>query len=145
MVRAHTDPAIFQLWVGPDARRTTIDQWDARTGGSYRYIDTTDENEIVFRGCFHEIGDDRIVQTFACEQMPDALALEIMRFEDRGGGITRMHSRSLLESFEARDAMLASGMEVGVDEGYRKLDRLFADQAVPETDEADSTAGSRAS
>lgn len=127
LIRAHTDPEIYQLWVGPDSRTITIDQWDARTGGSYRYVDTTDEHELGFRGCFHEIGEDRIIQTWAFEQMPDAFSLEIMQFEDLGDGITRMHCRSLLESFEARDGMLASGMEVGVDDGYRKLDVLLAD------------------
>lgn len=127
LVRAHTDPEIFQLWIGPDARTITVDHWDARTGGSYRYVDTTDEQEMGFRGCFHEVGEDRIVQTWSWEQMPDAISLETMLFEDLGGGLTRMRSRSLLESFEARDAMLASGMAVGVNEGYRTLDRLLAD------------------
>jgi hypothetical protein len=33
---------------------------------------------------------------------------------------------SLVESFEARDAILASGMEEGVREGYERLDELLA-------------------
>jgi hypothetical protein len=33
---------------------------------------------------------------------------------------------SLVESFEARDAILASGMDHGVREGYEKLDLLLA-------------------
>jgi hypothetical protein len=33
---------------------------------------------------------------------------------------------SLVESFEARDAILVSGMEHGVREGFQKLDELLA-------------------
>jgi hypothetical protein len=50
-----------------------------------------------------------------------------MWFEDLGDGRTRLHATSLVDSFESRDAMLASGMEVGVNDGYAKLDRLLAD------------------
>jgi hypothetical protein len=32
----------------------------------------------------------------------------------------------LTDSFESRDAWLASGMEVGVNDGYAKLDALLA-------------------
>ena len=45
--------------------------------------------------------------------------------EDLGGGRTRLHAQSLVDSFEGRDAWLASGMEVGVSEGYAKLDALL--------------------
>ena len=30
---AHTDPEIYARWVGPDSVKTSIDYWDARTGG----------------------------------------------------------------------------------------------------------------
>jgi hypothetical protein len=33
---------------------------------------------------------------------------------------------SLVDSFEARDAFVASGMETGVHEGYQRLDDLLA-------------------
>jgi hypothetical protein len=32
-----------------------------------------------------------------------------------------------VDSFEARDGIMASGMDVGVYEGYEKLDGLLAD------------------
>lgn len=128
LVRAHTDPDIFARWVGPDRRSDSvrIDQWDARTGGHWRYIMTGDD-EQAFRGCFHEVRDDRIVQTFTWEGMPDAVSLETMTFEDLGDGVTRMHFQSLVDSFEGRDAWLSSGMDEGVHEGYTKLDQLLAD------------------
>ena len=53
------------------------------------------------------------------------MSLETLRFEDLGEGRTRLHAQSLVDSFEDRDAWLRSGMEVGVNEGYAKLDRLL--------------------
>ncbi len=68
---------------------------------------------------------DRIVQTFTWEGAPDAVALETLTFEDLGDGRTRLRAQSLCDSFEARDAWLRSGMEVGLDQGYAKLDALL--------------------
>jgi hypothetical protein len=58
--------------------------------------------------------------------MPDGVALERIDFEDLGDGRTRISSTSLVDSFEGRDAFVASGMEVGVNEGYQKLDAILA-------------------
>jgi uncharacterized protein YndB with AHSA1/START domain len=130
LLRAHTDPELFVQWVGPNGMTTRIDQWDARTGGSWRFVQDAEGAEFAFRGCFHEIRPDRIVQTFTYEGEPDGVALETMVFEDLGDGRTRMLASSLCDSFEGRDAWLQSGMETGVHEGYAKLDRLLADGAV---------------
>jgi uncharacterized protein YndB with AHSA1/START domain len=130
LLRAHTDPDLFVQWVGPNGMTTRIDQWDARTGGSWRFVQDAEGAEFAFRGCFHEIRPDRIVQTFTYEGEPDGVALETMVFDDLGDGRTRMLASSLCDSFEGRDAWLQSGMETGVHEGYAKLDRLLADGAV---------------
>ena len=58
--------------------------------------------------------------------MPDGVALERLVFIDLGGGRTRLTSTSLVDSFEARDAFVASGMEEGIREGYERLDDLLA-------------------
>lgn len=130
LVRAHTDPDLFARWVGPDSVTTRIDHWDARTLGSYRYVNVHEGQEYAFRGTFPEISERRLVQTFCFEEMPEAIALETMTFEDLGDGRTRLHAFSLCDSFEARDGMLASGMDVGVHEGYAKLDGLLRDGAL---------------
>lgn len=127
LLRAHTDPEIFARWVGPDSLDTTIDHWDARTGGSFRFVSSGDGEEYAFRGCFHEVAPRRIVQTFAWEGMPDGVSLETSTFTDLGDGRTRLHAQSLVDSLEGRDAWLANGMEIGVDEGYAKLDRELSD------------------
>jgi len=126
LVRAHTDADLLARWIGPDGTDVKIDQWDARTGGSWRYLNVVDGEEYAFHGCFHTVREDRLVQTFTWEGMPDAVSLETMTFEELGDGRTRLHSVSLVDSFEARDGMLSSGMEVGVNDGYAKLDTLLA-------------------
>ena len=86
LFRAHTDPKLFVRWVGPDGMTTTLDRWDARTGGSWRYVAAGDGMEFGFHGCFHEVRPDRIVQTFTWEGEPDGVALETLIFEDLGDG-----------------------------------------------------------
>lgn len=127
---AHTDPALFARWVGPDRLSTRIVVWEARDGGEWRYIAADGADEYGFRGCFHTVRDDLIVQTFTFEGAPDEVSLETLRFEDLGDGRTRLHAQSLVDSMASRDAWLRSGMEVGVNEGYAKLDALLADGEV---------------
>ncbi len=125
--RAHVDPELVAQWMGPNSTQVRIDEWDARTGGSWRYVAIAGDDEYGFRGCFHELRpNELIVQTFTFEGMPDGVALEKLVLEDLGNGRSRLTSTSLVDSFEGRDGFLASGMEVGVHEGYAKLDDLLA-------------------
>lgn len=125
--RAFVEPELFAQWVGPRSLDTRVDDWDCRTGGRYRYASVRDGEEFGFYGSFHEVRqNERIVQTFCFEGMPDDVALEIMTLEPLPDGRTRMTSVSVGQSVEARDAMVASGMETGIVEGYEKLDELLA-------------------
>lgn len=126
--RAHADPELFARWIGPDNTQTRVDHHDCRTGGSFRFVSVADGVEYGFFGSFHEVRpNELIVQTFTFEGAPDGVNLERLTLEDIGGGRTRLTVTSLMESFEARDAWVASGMETGVNEGYRKLDELLAE------------------
>ena len=125
--RAHTDPELVVQWLGPRGTEMRIDHFDCRTSGSYRYVHISDGNQFGFRGCFHEVRPaELIVQTFAFDGAPDSVALERVVFEDLGEGRTRLTATSLVESFEARDAFISSGMEDGVRESYERLDELLA-------------------
>jgi uncharacterized protein YndB with AHSA1/START domain len=130
LFRAHTDPRLFARWAGPYGMHTRIEEWDARSGGSWRYVSTRDEQQYTFRGCFHDVRPDRIVQTFTFEGQPDGVALQTLRFENLDDGRAVLRAQSLVDSFEDRDAWLASGMEVGVNEGYAKLEEMLADGIV---------------
>ncbi len=126
--RAHMDPDLFVQWIGPDEiEATEIDRWDARTGGEWRYVARQGDEAYWFRGTFHEVRPNEvIIQTFSFEPWPDAVSLERLELEALDNGRTRLTALSLMDSFEARDAMVASGMEIGIEEGYRSLDRLLA-------------------
>ncbi|GAB3202499.1 SRPBCC family protein [Geodermatophilus arenarius] len=125
--RAHTDPELLVRWLGPRGLEMRIDHYDCRTGGSYRYVHSDADGEYAFRGCFHEVRpDELIVQTFTFEGQPDGVALEKLVLEDLGDGRTRLTVTSLCDSFADRDAMIAGGMEVGVVEGYERLDEVLA-------------------
>lgn len=125
--RAHTDGDLVRQWLGPRDLTMTIDYFDCRTGGSYRYLHSRGDDVFGFNGCFHEVRpNELIVQTFTFEGMPDGVALEKVRFEDLGNGRTRLTGASLVDSFADRDAFVSSGMEAGVREGYERLDELLA-------------------
>ena len=127
LMRAPTDPELFARWGGPDGMETRVLDWDATTGGRWRYVTGREGEEYSFHGCFHEVGEDRIVQTFTFDGQPEGVALETLRFEDLGDGRTRLHAQSLVDSFEGRNQWLASGMETGVEEGYATLDALIGE------------------
>lgn len=126
--RAHTDPDLVAQWLGPRGYEMKIDQYDCRTGGAYRYVHIDgDGAEFAFHGSFHEVRPSEvIVQTFCFEGMPDSVALERLVLEDLGNGRTRLVATSLVDSFEARDAFISSGMEDGIRQSYERLDEILA-------------------
>lgn len=126
--RAWIEPDLVARWLGPRNTTMAIERWDARTGGAYRYAAVRDGEEIArFYGSFHEVRpNERLVQTFTFEGYPDGVSLETMTFEDLGDGRTRVVGLSVVDTVAARDMIIASGMEVGVIEGYEKLDDLLA-------------------
>ncbi len=126
--RAHTDRALFARWAGPRYLANEIDIWDCRTGGEWRYVARDgDGEEYWFRGCYHEVrANELIVQTFTYEGFAEGVSLETLRLEALDGGRCRLTATSLVDSFEGRDAFVASGMETGINEGYQKLDELLA-------------------
>jgi uncharacterized protein YndB with AHSA1/START domain len=124
--RAHRDPDLVKQWLGPRDLEMEIFEYDVRSGGSYRYAHRADRGEFFFRGVFHSVEDGtRIVQTFEFEGAPGEVSLDTTTFTGLPDGRTRMHSRSVFPSVEARDAAVENGMRAGITESYERLDTIL--------------------
>jgi uncharacterized protein YndB with AHSA1/START domain len=125
--RAYTEPQLLVQWLGPRDLTTTVDRYDARDGGRWRYVQKDPEgNEHGFRGVFHgQPSPEAIVQTFEYEGVPGHVMLETTTLEERDG-TTLVRTVSSFQSVADRDGMIASGMERGVHEGDERLDELLA-------------------
>ena len=127
LFRAHAEPDLVTQWLGPYDIEMAIDHWDFRTGGGYRYVHSRDGEEYRFNGVFHTVrADELIIQTFEFEGAPDLVNIEFIWFEDLGDGRSRLRGRSICPNTEARDALLASGMETGMVDSYERLDSLLS-------------------
>lgn len=127
---AYTDPELLPEWLGPRELTMTVDEFDLRPGGSYRFTHRDSEgNEFVFFGELREVEEPNlIVRTFAWEGMPGKFSVERAEFEELDGDRTRIVVTSSFDSKEDRDGMLQSGMERGVVDSYSRLDELFERQ-----------------
>ena len=128
--KAFTDPELVAKWLGPHGLKMTIEKYESKDGGSYRYIhEDPNGNKYFFRGVNHEVlAPERIIGTFEFEGLPERghVALQTARFETLPDGRTRFVSQSLFQSVEDRDGMLRSGMERGVKQGFERLDEILA-------------------
>jgi uncharacterized protein YndB with AHSA1/START domain len=104
----------------------TIDRYDVRDGGRYRYIHTAEDGtQYRFRGVFHgDPAPHAIVQTFEYEGAPGHVALDSISLEERDG-TTLVRTVSSFSSVEDRDFMVVEGMEQGVRESSERLDELL--------------------
>jgi uncharacterized protein YndB with AHSA1/START domain len=125
--RAFTDPELIVQWLGPRDLTMTIDEYDVRDGGRWRYISTdADGNEYGFHGLFHGTpSPDGTVQTFEFEGMPGHVTLDTMTLVERDGR-TLVRTVSSFQSIEDRDGMVASGMEHGVHDSHERLTELLS-------------------
>lgn len=126
LFRAHSDPALVKQWLGPAGLQMEITEWDFKDHGGYRYSHSDESGTYSFNGTFHTVRDNEfILQTFEFDGAPDMVNIEYLWFEDLGAGRSRLRGRSICPNTEARDALLSSGMEGGMTEGYLKLDALL--------------------
>jgi uncharacterized protein YndB with AHSA1/START domain len=126
LFRAFTEPDLLSQWLGPPRYTMTVDRFDPRDGGTWRYVHSDDDgNAYGFHGVFHgEPSPEGIVQTFEFEGWPGKVSMDTVTFEEHDGGTT-VRTNSVFQSVEARDAMVQSGMADGMNEGYERLDELL--------------------
>jgi uncharacterized protein YndB with AHSA1/START domain len=121
-----TDRELVAEWLGPRNLDATVEEYDVRPGGTYRYIHRDDSGEYAFRGVFHTVEQDRLViQTFEWEGAPGEVCLEKMTLEPTENGV-RLHQRSVFPSVDARDQSIEYGMESGINDSMDRLAELLA-------------------
>ena len=127
--KAYTDEKIYAQWLGPHGLETWFEVFEPVSGGKYKFVQKDqDGNEFSFHGVTHEVVlNERIIGTFEFDGLPEAghVTLETTRFESLTGNRTRVTSQFIFQSVADRDAMVQSGMEHGVVEGYERLDDIL--------------------
>jgi uncharacterized protein YndB with AHSA1/START domain len=128
LFKAHTDPEMYEKWVGPRDLTMTVEEMDARDGGSFRFVHERDGHKYAFHGVYHEaLAPERIIGTFEFDGLPEKghVIFGTTKFEELPGGRSRLVHQSVFQSVADRDGMIQSGMERGVGDGYEKLDALL--------------------
>jgi uncharacterized protein YndB with AHSA1/START domain len=124
--KAHIDPTLFVQWLGPHGYEMILNEFEPVSGGKYRYVHKDKEgNEYGFRGAFHAMTIDSMIQTFEFEGFPGHVSLDCMTLEELPNGRTRATIHSIFQSVADRDGIVQSGMEKGVREGYERLDEIL--------------------
>jgi uncharacterized protein YndB with AHSA1/START domain len=130
---ALTTPELVQRWWGYETSEWLVCDIDVRVGGAWRYVIRERDMEVGFHGEYREIdGPHRIVWTEIYEGMPDpgpdGAAVNVTTLEE-DHGVTTMTTLTQMPSQESRDAMLATGMESGMQVSYDRLEDLVRQRA----------------
>jgi uncharacterized protein YndB with AHSA1/START domain len=126
--RAWTTPELVKRWWSGHQGEMTIVEIDLRVGGRWRYVMVADGgHEVAFHGEYREIvPDQRIVNTEVYE-MPGAPegegALNIVTFTEVDGRTT-LTLLVQAASKQDRDAIVSSGMEVGMQQQMDLLEQI---------------------
>ncbi len=133
--KAFTTPEHVARWWGPKsiAPVKTVDKLELRKGGQWRFIcERPDGSEqIVFYGVYVDVvPEKKLANSFGVEGQfeGDEAFPEIHTFEERDGR-TYYKSYALLPNFEARDAVVATGMEKGGRESMEQFGKLVDELA----------------
>ena len=125
---AWTTPELVRRWWSGRRGAMTVVEMDFRVGGAWRYVMIAGGgHEVGFHGEYREIvPDERIVWTEVYEGVPEEgePAIVTATFVEEGGR-TRLELLTEVESQAARDMIVESGMEEGVQEQMEILDEIL--------------------
>ena len=124
--RVLTEPELIKRWWSGGFGEVVLAEVDLRVGGRWRYVMVSDGNEIGFHGEYREVvPGERIVCTEIYEGVPGGSDPALCTYElTEEGGRTTLSLLTEMASKEDRDALLASGMEAGVQAGYDLLEKI---------------------
>jgi uncharacterized protein YndB with AHSA1/START domain len=125
--KAISEPEHVIRWWGPHGHKNRVLQFDWKVGGKWRIETTTADGQvIVFFGEYREIAaPEKVTQTFSFDRLPEgAHSVDTVILEDHGDK-TVYRATSILPDFASRDGMMESGMEVGVRQGFERLDDIL--------------------
>lgn len=128
---ALTTPELVKRWFHANRGVVKSAEIDLRVGGKWRYVGEADSiGEMAFRGEFRELEpDERIVWTEFYEGVPEGVAEEDATTLNTAT-LTEKDGRTTLTvliqatSKMARDAMIDSGMEAGMQDAYDLLEEV---------------------
>ena len=131
--KALTTPELVKRWWGFETFEWLVCDIDLRVGGRWRYVARERGMEVGFHGEYREIDPPhRVVTTEMYEGVPDPkpedYALNIVTLEE-DEGVTTMTVLVQHASRESRDAVLATGMERGMQVSYDRLEDLVRQAA----------------
>ena len=125
--RAHVDPVLLQQWLlGPEGWTMPVCITEPKPGGKLRYEWSNGKGGgFYLTGEFIELDPPRRIVHVERMHMPDPTPDNRVEttFTADGGG-TLMVMRMNLPDAAVRKAMLASGMEHGMEASYARLERL---------------------
>ena len=129
--KALSEPEHAVRWFGPHSHKNKVLAWDWRVGGKWSVESTMPEGKITFFGEYLEIEKPaKVTQTFSFDQLPPgAHSVDAVTLIEKDGK-TIYSAVSTLPDVESRDAMVASGMEHGVVEGFERLDQMLEEWKV---------------
>jgi uncharacterized protein YndB with AHSA1/START domain len=128
--RAWTTPELIRRWWHANRGDVTDIEVDLRVGGRWRYVMIAEGGfEVAFHGEYLEIvPDTKLVTTEIYEAAPDQPAQTTATFSDDGDGtlVTLLVEHV---SQAARDAMINSGMEYGLQDALNLLEQVALAEA----------------
>jgi uncharacterized protein YndB with AHSA1/START domain len=129
--KAFTTPDLVKRWLaGPEGWTMTVCDIDLQVGGSYRYEWKKNETgeEMGMGGVYKEVvTNERVVATekFDMSWYPGGAIVTTTLAED--GSITTVKTTVTYDSKEARETVLRSPMDKGMEASYERLEKLLAD------------------
>jgi uncharacterized protein YndB with AHSA1/START domain len=132
LFRAYADPDLLVQWAGPLGLTMTVDYFDLRHGGTWRYISSDAHgNEYSFNGVFHGTpSPDGIVETVEFEGMPGHVCMDTVTFAERGD-TTVLTQNTVFQSVTDRDEALQSNFAEGINVSMKRLEHLLARLSPP--------------